>query len=255
MASDDNALYQISKRVAQEMGGILGVRVYISVLDPQGRILITDSAYDEELTNFLFNFVSKNYQFLDYGDHSFPISGKNLAIFRLSNSVLTLFTLKGHLGQLLAFKSKIDKYDIMIKPHMAGVSPVTQTLAVEDAPAPDTPSLKDQVSGLLDDLISEKTQTQTQTQSTEVQSTAAEAAPAPAPRLSTKKVQRVPKLIRDLTSKDKFPIEEIQVLQACDGYRNFKEISEKTDIPQLRVEELVKKYTKKGLLKLKRIFR
>ncbi|MHC1590956.1 MAG: hypothetical protein ACXQS8_02625 [Candidatus Helarchaeales archaeon] len=60
----------------------------------------------------------------------------------------------------------------------------------------------------------------------------------------------VPTLIKKLTGKEKFPINESQILQFCDGKHSVDEIVKETGQPRLFINQVIRKYQKKGWVKL-----
>lgn len=60
----------------------------------------------------------------------------------------------------------------------------------------------------------------------------------------------VPLLARPLTGKEKLPLEEISVLQHCDGTNSIDDISRKIRYPLPRVNKIIRKYEKKKWLEV-----
>jgi len=99
----------ITKEITQRLGAILGTRVYVGIYSENGQILHQDDDI-KQFENFVSNFIKSNFQYLTVGDHSLPLSGHNIVFFKFENAMLVLYTKKGKLGQLLAFKSQMSKY-------------------------------------------------------------------------------------------------------------------------------------------------
>ncbi len=104
----------LAKEILNKVGAIIGIRVYLAILDGTGKIIYIDQ---EMVTfrDFIVNFVKYNFKYLKIGDHSLPISGKNIIFFRYPKSMLVMFSLKGRVGQLLAFKSIMPKYQASVE--------------------------------------------------------------------------------------------------------------------------------------------
>ncbi|MHA1143322.1 MAG: hypothetical protein ACTSRW_01155 [Candidatus Helarchaeota archaeon] len=62
----------------------------------------------------------------------------------------------------------------------------------------------------------------------------------------------VPTLTKRLTGKEKFPIRESQILQFCDGNHSVDEIVDETNQTRIFVNQVIRKYQKKGWVKLVR---
>ncbi|MFX1297807.1 MAG: hypothetical protein ACFFD2_23550 [Promethearchaeota archaeon] len=133
MATPD--IFSVVKEINSKMGSILGVRVYIAVTDGLGNVLYMDSEL-EQFQDFILNFVKINFKFLKIGEHSLPISGKNIMFFRYPRAIIVLYSSKGRVGQLLSFKSLMPKY----KDYFDGlvgevpVQPIPARMIVEEIP-------------------------------------------------------------------------------------------------------------------------
>ncbi|MHA1301247.1 MAG: hypothetical protein ACTSO9_17635 [Candidatus Helarchaeota archaeon] len=95
--------------IGNKIGSFIGVRVYVAIADPNGKIL----AFQDGIAPFkdlIENFVGTNFPYLKFGDHSIPLSGHNLIFFRSERAVLALYSPKGKYGQLLSFKAKFNEY-------------------------------------------------------------------------------------------------------------------------------------------------
>ncbi len=67
-----------------------------------------------------------------------------------------------------------------------------------------------------------------------------------------KYAQRRPFLVKKL-GKQKLPFLDLKVLRLCDGTNNIENICKKSDLPLIKVNEILKKYQKKKLLRIKRV--
>jgi hypothetical protein len=100
----------VVKEINSKMGSIVGVRVYMGVADGLGKLLYIDSEL-EQFKDFILNFVKNNFKYLKIGEHSLPISGRNIMFFRYPKAIVILYSTKGRVGQLLSFKSLMPKYE------------------------------------------------------------------------------------------------------------------------------------------------
>ena len=103
------SIESIAREITTKLGGILAVRIYLGVADSLGNIIYADSEL-EQFHSFVSTFVNNNFKYLKVGDHSLPISGKNIMFFRLRKAMLIMYSIKGRVGQLLTFKSLLPKY-------------------------------------------------------------------------------------------------------------------------------------------------
>ncbi|MHA1269090.1 MAG: hypothetical protein ACTSPY_04825 [Candidatus Helarchaeota archaeon] len=103
-------LFPIVKGMSSKLGATLGVRVYVAITDNSGKICYIDDELKKYL-NLITTFVKYNFNLLQVGDHSIPLSGSNIIFVKISNRALVvLYTKKGLVGQLLSFKKYIDEY-------------------------------------------------------------------------------------------------------------------------------------------------
>ncbi|MHA1649514.1 MAG: hypothetical protein ACTSYB_04895 [Candidatus Helarchaeota archaeon] len=132
---DTAMLDTVVKEIISKMGSILGVRVYIGIVDGLGNIIHMDREL-EQFKEFIINFIRTNFKYLKVGDHSLPISGKNIMFFRLSKAIIILYSAKGRVGQLLSFKSLLPKYESRIDEIVGDISvePAAAELVVEEIP-------------------------------------------------------------------------------------------------------------------------
>ncbi|NVM27500.1 MAG: hypothetical protein HWN65_01550 [Candidatus Helarchaeota archaeon] len=112
----------IVKEITSKLGGILAVRVYVGVANSIGQLIYEDSEM-EQFRNFIQTFVKSNFKYLKVGDHSLPISGRNIMFFRTPKAMLVLYSIKGRVGQLLTFKSMLPKYMNSFDQFVGEVSP------------------------------------------------------------------------------------------------------------------------------------
>jgi hypothetical protein len=106
----NEALFSIAKDLSSKLGSSLGVRVYVSIVDRTGKIVYIDEEL-KEFINLINTFVKYNFNLLNVGDHSIPLSSSNLVFVKISNRALVvLYTKKGLVGQLLGFKKYINEY-------------------------------------------------------------------------------------------------------------------------------------------------
>ena len=113
----------IAKEIVSKMGNILGVRIHLAIMDRLGNLHYMDREL-EPFKSFLTTFVSNNFRYLKVGDHSLPISGRNIMFFRISNKVMIiLYSAKGRIGQFLSFKSMMPKYQQKIDELISDVEP------------------------------------------------------------------------------------------------------------------------------------
>ena len=65
--------------------------------------------------------------------------------------------------------------------------------------------------------------------------------------------KKVPTLVKKLTGKEKFSLESASILQFCDGKLSVEEICKETNIPKVKVNQILAELQKKRWIKFKRV--
>lgn len=252
---------EIAKDILAALGRLLATRPYIAITDSNGTIRFIDPPL-ELYAKFIQNFVYNNFNLLGVGDHSLPLGGVNLAFFKLSPiALVVLYTMKGVTGQLLSFKAKMFEWSGRIDQLISGVvttipAPQAQTASSEPLAYPTStaypPSTQYPPSPAYPASTPEAASPTyaPSPASTAPSSTSASELAAPSTKAGLKSV---PFLIKKLTGKEKFPLEEAQILQFCDGTNSIEDICAKTGYARLKVDEVIRDYQKKKWIELKRI--
>ncbi|MHA1752050.1 MAG: hypothetical protein ACTSYZ_06730 [Candidatus Helarchaeota archaeon] len=103
-------LFPIAREISRKLGQTLGIRVYIAITDSFGNICYIDDELNKYV-NLISTFVKYNFNLLQVGDHSIPLSGSNILFVKTSDrALIVLYTKKGLVGQLLGFKKYINEY-------------------------------------------------------------------------------------------------------------------------------------------------
>lgn len=183
-------LSDVVKSIKNELGHLLGSNIAVAIVSGDGIISYIDNEL-QKFSDFILTFVKENFQRLLLGDHSLPLSGTNIAFFKVSEkSLIILNSDKGPVGQLLAFKGQMQKY-------------------------------VNKIDKLIETLTSEEET-----------------------KASAKAAVRVPELAVSIANK-KFEMEEAKVLNLVNGKNTVSDISGRTGILQLKVDEILRKYQKR----------
>ncbi|MHA1266049.1 MAG: hypothetical protein ACTSRS_12525 [Candidatus Helarchaeota archaeon] len=211
--SDQDAFYQIANSIISELGPILSTRPYVAIVDFMGNFRYIEPEL-EQYSEFITNFIRYNFQLLEIGDHSMPISGTNLAFFKVSKKALiVIFMKKGLIGQLLVFKARMLKYQDTIDSLILEVPPEEPVAAAS--------------------LIEEPS---------------VMAPPPPEP--AAPKAQVIPVLLKKIGKKQKFPLKEVVILNYCDGQNSIEDIMREGNLDRKSLWEILDKYKKKGWIKI-----
>lgn len=218
MENESEDFYEIAKEIVNVFGKIFAARPYIAVLDALGNVRHIDEPLSESHLNFVQDFVRKSCNLLKVGDYSFPLGGINLGFFKISEkAVIVLYTTKGFTGQLLAFKARMHDWSQKIDELIGEIDVQAETIAEAVTPqAAETTEIK--------------------------------------PPVETKKYFRdFPILIKDLTGKEKFPMEVAQVLNLCDGKHSIEDICMELEFNIIHVKDILAVHEKKKWIKIKRV--
>ena len=191
-------LSDLVEQIKTDIGRLLGTNITVAIINSNAEIKYIDTAI-KKFSDFIISFTKGNFDLLSVGDHSLPLSGTNIAFFKVSEKALVILNSdKGPVGQLLAFKGRMRKYSTRIDELLEALP------EKEEKPAP------------------------------------------------VKAAVRVPVLTVSIANK-KFGMEEAKVLHLVNGKNTITDICEKTKLPQLKVDEIIRKYQKKKWIKLKRL--
>ena len=212
--NERDEFYEISNAIASELGPMLSTRPYVAIVDFKGDFKYVESEL-EHFRDFMTNFVRTNFPLLAVGDHSMPISGTNLAFFKVSEKALiVIYIKKGLIGQLLVFKNRMMKYEAKLNALIPEEPSTTPMVFPELTPTPQ----------------------------------AAEAAPAVEAAEPTAQV--IPILLKKIGKKAKFPLQEVVILNYCDGENTINDIMREGKLDKTQLWEILDKYKKKGWIKI-----
>ena len=122
-------LPDLVKLIVADIGTLLGANITVALVDAEANIKYIDKEI-EKFTDFVVSFTKGNFDLLTIGDHSLPLSGTNIAFFKVSdNALIILNSDKGPVGQLLAFKGRIPKYSEKIDELLAAAPSVDEAKA------------------------------------------------------------------------------------------------------------------------------
>jgi hypothetical protein len=208
----------------------LVTRAYIAIADSVGTIHFVESTstFDQYLY-FIRSYSQDNFSLLQIGDYSIPFGGVNLAFFKASQKALIiLYAPLGPVGQLLPFKNMVKKFADRVDDLIGNLDYARLPSECSDVESTESSPLPEEIP---------------------VQLTEVTELPQEKPQYTV----RVPILKTKLTEKVKFPLNDMQVLQFCDGTHTIDDICKKTKFPQLKVDMIIRDYQKKNLLELKRV--
>ncbi|HUX99215.1 MAG TPA: hypothetical protein VMV49_06640 [Candidatus Deferrimicrobium sp.] len=216
MQDEKDYLYAISNEIVNIFGRIFATKPYIAILDGIGNIHHVDEPFSEHL-EFIKDFVNKNFKFLQVGDYSFPLGGVNLGFFKISpKAVIVLYTTKGFIGQLLAFKARMHEWS----------QKIDEVIGDINIPVESVQNIVSEESKLIEERAAIK---------------------------KRKLLRDVPILIKKISGKEKFSIDTAQVLNFCDGENSIEDICMTSNYNIVKVKEILWELEKKKWIAIKRL--
>jgi hypothetical protein len=218
----EEQFYTIAKEIVTVFGKSFASRPYIAILDALGTIHYMDKKSFETHINFIQDFVKNNFNLLKVGDHSLPLGGINLAIFKVSEkAAIAILTSKGYSGQLLAFKPEMFNWSLKIDALIGDIDLPKSNPKIPDT-VPPSPASKPTPS-------------------------------TPAPKKKTKLSKKIPFLLKELGKKTKLPMEALRIFQFCDGQHSVDEICAEAKLPKVKVNQILLEYSKKKWIEIKKV--
>ena len=205
--------YNIKREITSTMTSS-ALRVYVSILDVYGNVKYMDTAI-EPYEDIIRRSININIGYIGTGDYCIPLSSKNLMIFKISDKgIVVLFANKGNIAQLLAFRKNVKYFGDQIDSLIGDIEIPAKKII------PPGVKLKAPVEkkGMLKQILGKEL-------------------PPYYPLIN--------KVIGD---KIKATVEEIIILQLCDGQNSFPDIVELTKLPPISVHEFLSKQIKRKVL-------
>ena len=230
----DRIITEIKKSIIK----LFVTRVYMAIISEEGTVHYVDSPAFDQYLYFIQDYILQNFKNLQVGDAAIPFGGISLAFFKVSPKAVIVLHSKGPSGQLLAFKAVMLKWASRIDELIGNIDKII--------PPPKPPDINETTP-----LPKPKLVEPPDTSKIELFEE-----PEKKPVLKKRTgVYRIPILKKKLTGKEKFPLETIKFMQYCNGTSSIEEIAEKTNVPRLKVDIIIRELIKKGYVKLKRILR
>ena len=219
---------------------------FICIIDERGEMKYMDEGLKVRL-DYINDFVQKNFDIIETGQYSFPISGTLLGFFKMSSKLMfVLYREEGKIGNLLLYRGLLENYINKIE----NLNSDLQTIEIWEKNANLILKLrkKGAAGGVAAGIraIAARLGTEDTTPSAET-----EAGSAPAPKSSGDSsaagLEIYPELQEKFRNK-KFNFKEGLVMQYCNGRMTVEEIAVKTKLTEEDVLEVVNFYQKKGWL-------
>lgn len=227
MINKEELLEQIVKEISNSFKNLFVTKAHIALVDAAACFHYVDNPFFDQYLWQIQNYVKDNFHKMSSGDCTIPFGGMNLAFFKISEKcIIILLADDGPSGQLLAFKAKMWEWAPQIDEILGEfeldfeIKPSDEAGASTDSD-PEVPFVP---------VISTEDSAKRR-----------------------RDLKRVPLLIKPLEGKEKFPLEDLKVLQYCDGTLSVEEICQATLYSILRVNMIIRTYEKKKWLKVLRI--
>lgn len=246
-------LTEIAKDMHKKMEKILSPPPAVAIIN-ELEIVYMDEELKSKL-DYIKEYINSNFNLIEDGQYSFPISGTLLGFFKMSSKIMfVLFAGRGEsgdsskIGKLLLFRGLLENYHQICLELSADLSTIKElektanlVLRLRNKPEGVGPSYVEKVS-----TPSEYTSGRIEIGGIQAPSpTATDAQPIPAK--PSKEKQVYPELMEKYRNK-KFNFIEGLILQYCDGKTPLEEIILKTKYSKDDVMEVLDGFEKKGWL-------
>ncbi|MHA1264869.1 MAG: hypothetical protein ACTSRS_06495 [Candidatus Helarchaeota archaeon] len=222
LRSKEDLLKDLISEMLASFNEISVTQLHITLIDIYGNIQYLDKALDEFLY-LIRNYCIANFQNLEEGDCKIPFGGINLGFFKISRHLmLIVYAPDSPSGQLLGLKKKLGEWGSKLEDLLGEFSP------------PESVESKQ---------VKEDNQTNAPDKLMKTENIA----------YHSYGVECYPLLLKPLTEKEKFTMEEIQILQFCDGMHSTDEIHRETYYSISRINKIIRKFEEKGWLKVDRV--
>lgn len=229
LESKEELFNQLVKDILISISEVITTRAYISIVDAIGNFQYIDTPVFDEYICFIQDYIQENFQALNMGECAIPFGGINLGFFKISEkAIVVVYLKKGPSAQLFALKTRLRDWGQKID-EMIGELDYCEISNDMEQPIEQLPELEEIQKPFLLNPSSNSSIT------------------------SKRRMKVVPLLIKPLNGKEKLPLEEINVLQYCDGIFSLEEISRKLLCPLPRINKIIRKYEKKEWVKIQRI--
>lgn len=229
LESKEELFSQLVKDMLISIAEVITTRAYISIVDALGNFQYLDTPVFDEYLCFIQNYVQENFQALPVGECTIPFGGIALGFFKISEkAIVIIFLQKGPSAQLFALKTKLLDWAQKIDELVGELDYLEISTDIEQ-PIVQQPESEENQKPFLLDPSSNSSDT------------------------GSRRRKVVPLLIKPLNGKEKLPLEEINVLQYCDGIISLEEISRKLLYSLPKINKIIRKYEKKDWVKVQRI--
>lgn len=222
----------LTREIQTALRETLVTRAYVAIADAVGTVHFVESTsiFDQYLY-FIKSYTHDNFSLLNIGDYSIPFGGVNLAFFKVSQKALIiLYAPLGPVGQFLSFRNMAKKFAGRVDDLIGSIDYDRISSECAEPESPEPPAVPEEISVPLTEVMD-----------------------LPLKKPQQQYTVRFPILKIKLTDKVKFPLNDMQVLQYCDGNYSIEEIVKKTKFPQLKVDMILRDYQKKNLVEIKRV--
>jgi len=227
----------------------LKIKVKISLAGKDGDFFYLDQDLGSH-TEFIQNFIKTNFPSLKINDYAAPGSSVNFFIYKPAENFVFVFfspekTIK--FGQLLSFKTQLNEYGQILEVTLGDYfQPLIETPIDDISVQSIAPTVEEYIPNdqeILDISIDESSEVEEEIEQR--------------PEFLEKELEsevelwRIPYFTRKLKKKDKFPVQDSMVLNFINNENTIEEICEKSEQTREFVDEVLKKYEKKGLIAIR----
>lgn len=229
-----NPFTEVANEMTKKMEKISSTPPVICIINEEGEIYyIDDNLKDRE--PYIREFVNVNFNLIEEGQYSLPISGTTLGFFKMSSQLMfVLYMVSGKVGNLLLYRGLLENYRNIIEELQIDLKSLNEIERNANL------------------IVRLKQRAGFARPATPISETVEAGVPTTAlgteGEIASEIVQGVcPELLERYRTK-KFNFQEGIVLQYCKGQFTIEEIIAKSQFSEAEVKEIIDQFQKKGWL-------
>ncbi len=246
---------EIAKDMHKKMEKILSPPPAICIATENAEVLYMDEGLLERL-EYIQEYIKTNFDLIEDGQYSFPISGTLLGFFKMSSNLMfILFAAVGEsskIGKLLLFRGLLENYHRIIEELKSDLETVQElensanlVLTLRSKPDFSAPAFVEKIAPAEEKITASGRIEIGGTLPTQID------AETPIPEITPSIAQIYPELLEKYRNK-KFNFMEGIILQYCDGQLTLDEVVAKSKYSKEEVMVVLESFEKKGWLLLHR---
>ncbi|NVM52478.1 MAG: hypothetical protein HWN66_02160 [Candidatus Helarchaeota archaeon] len=240
-------LNEIVTDMQRKMKKIYSPAPAVCIANNQAELLYMDEMLGERL-EYIIEYIKKNFDLIEEGQYSFPISGTLLGFFKMTSQIMfILYGKSGKIGNLLLFRGLLENFGQLIDELSSDLESMKRVeknanLVIKLSKTQELvgPDFIENLHAPPEEVVA--------SERIEIGGPIPTPSPAIAP-FPEGPVELYPELLERFRNK-KFNFQEGIIMQYADGQLSLSEIVTKSKYTKEEVLEIINSYQKKGWLKI-----